>query len=82
MTTEHIDSGRHPIDDAAFADRCRRQLDTEGVLVLPGFLHDALHRVTPTTGSVTRMLVVFAFNTEPGVTLSDSALTTFYGRTA
>lgn len=43
---------------------------------------DALHRVTPTAGSVTRMLVVFAFNAEPGVTLSDSALTTFYGRTA
>ena len=43
---------------------------------------DALHRVTPTEGSVTRMLVVFAFNAEPGVELSESALTTFYGRTA
>jgi hypothetical protein len=43
---------------------------------------DALHRVTPTDGSVTRMLVVFAFNAEPGVELSQSALTTFYGRTA
>lgn len=41
---------------------------------------DALHRVTPVEGSVTRMLVVFAFNDQPGVRLSDSALATFYGR--
>jgi hypothetical protein len=43
---------------------------------------NALHRVTPTEGSVTRVLVVFAFNDQPGVGLSDSALTTFYGRTS
>ena len=43
---------------------------------------DALHRVTPTMGSVTRMLVVFAFNDEPGIGLSESALATFYGRTS
>lgn len=43
---------------------------------------DALHRVTPTEGSTTRMLVVFAYNSEPGVALSESALRTFYGRTA
>lgn len=43
---------------------------------------DALHRVTPTQGSVTRMLVVFAFNSEPDLGLSESALMTFYGRTA
>jgi hypothetical protein len=43
---------------------------------------DALHRVTPTEGSVTRMLVVFAFNDEPGIALSESALSTFYGRTS
>ncbi|MEM8706794.1 MAG: 2OG-Fe(II) oxygenase [Actinomycetota bacterium] len=41
---------------------------------------DALHRVTPTEGATTRLLVVFAFNDEPGVRLSDSALATFYGR--
>ena len=50
-----------------------------GDLVLfPG--RDALHRVTPTIGEVTRLLVVFAFNDKPGVQLSDSALATFYGR--
>lgn len=43
---------------------------------------DALHRVTPTVGAVTRLLVVFAFNDAPGVALSDSALMTFYGRTS
>ncbi|MCP5025226.1 MAG: 2OG-Fe(II) oxygenase [Actinomycetia bacterium] len=41
---------------------------------------DALHRVTPTEGPTTRMLVVFAFNDQPGVKLSESALATFYGR--
>lgn len=44
--------------------------------------HDALHRVTPTEGATTRMLAVFAFNDAPSVRLSDSALMTFYGRTA
>ncbi len=41
---------------------------------------DALHRVTPTEGETTRMLVVFAYNSEPGVALSPSARSTFYGR--
>ncbi len=41
---------------------------------------DAIHRVTPTRGDTTRMLVVFAFNDAPGVALSESALETFYGR--
>lgn len=43
---------------------------------------DAIHRVTPTEGDTTRLLVVFAFNDEPNVKLSDSALLTFYGRLA
>ena len=42
---------------------------------------NALHRVTPTEGSVTRVLAVFAYNDKPGVGLSKSALETFYGRT-
>ena len=41
---------------------------------------NALHRVTPTIGSVTRYLVVLAYNGEPGVALSESARKTFYGR--
>lgn len=42
---------------------------------------NALHRVTPTEGSITRLLAVLAFNDEPGVSLSESAMATFYGRT-
>ena len=41
---------------------------------------NSLHRVTPTIGDTTRMLVVLAYNTEPYVSLSESARMTFYGR--
>ena len=41
---------------------------------------DSMHRVTPTVGEVTRYLVVFAYNSKPGVSLSKSAQKTFYGR--
>ena len=41
---------------------------------------NAMHRVTPVEGSRTRMLVVLAYNTEPGISLSESARMTFYGR--
>lgn len=41
---------------------------------------NAMHRVTPTLGDTTRMLVVLAYNTEPGIALSESARRTFYGR--
>jgi len=41
---------------------------------------NSMHRVTPVMGSRTRMLVVLAYNTEPGISLSESARMTFYGR--
>jgi hypothetical protein len=41
---------------------------------------NAMHRVTPTEGPVTRMLAVLAYNGQPGVALSESARMTFYGR--
>ena len=41
---------------------------------------NAIHRVAPNTGDVTRMLVVLAYNSQPGVSLSESARMTFYGR--
>ena len=41
---------------------------------------NSMHRVTPVQGSSTRMLVVLAYNTEPGISLSESARMTFYGR--
>ena len=41
---------------------------------------NALHRVTPTEGDITRMLVVLAYNAQPDIALSESARMTFYGR--
>jgi len=41
---------------------------------------NSLHRVTPTIGNTTRMLVVLAYNAEPNVSLSPAARMTFYGR--
>lgn len=41
---------------------------------------NAIHRVTPTIGDTTRMMVVLAYNNKPGVALSASARKTFYGK--
>ncbi len=41
---------------------------------------NSMHRVTPSFGGRTRILVVLAYNTEPGVSLSTPAQETFYGR--
>ncbi len=41
---------------------------------------DALHRVTPVEGRRGRVLVVLAYNTEPGLSLSEPARRTFFGR--
>ena len=41
---------------------------------------NALHRVAPNEGDINRMLVVMAYNSEPGISLSESARMTFYGR--
>jgi hypothetical protein len=39
-----------------------------------------MHRVTPTIGRTTRILVVLAYNAEPGIALSKAARMTFFGR--
>jgi len=41
---------------------------------------NSMHRVTPVIGTRTRMLVVLAYNTKPGIALSESARMTFFGR--
>ena len=41
---------------------------------------NAIHRVAPVEGSRTRVLVVLAYNSEPGISLSESARMTFFGR--
>lgn len=43
---------------------------------------NALHRVAPVEGGRARMLAVLAYNSAPGVCLSESARMTFYGRLA
>ena len=51
----------------------------EGTLILFRGLN-SLHRVTPTIGSRTRILVVLAYNNKAGVSLSETARMTFFGR--
>ncbi len=41
---------------------------------------ETLHRVTPVLGEGTRILNVFAYNTEPDLALSEHARLTFFGR--
>ncbi|MEL6983765.1 MAG: 2OG-Fe(II) oxygenase, partial [Actinomycetota bacterium] len=86
---EHVPAVRNAETGDPAYDRVEAVLDghepVETLSFDPGSLvlfrgRNALHRVTPVEGARTRMLVVFAFNDEPGVRLSDSALTTFYGR--
>ena len=90
---EYVPDVRDPDGDPDVVEfeRVRRVLDGEEKIdtlpFAPGDLvlfrgRNALHQVTPTQRSVTRLLVVFAFNDRPGVGLSDSALLTFYGRTS
>lgn len=60
-------------------------IDTESLSMEPGTLvlfrgRNSMHRVTPTIGEQTRMLVVLAYNTQPNVSLSESARMTFFGR--
>mmetsp|Transcript_48071 Transcript_48071/g.75066 ORF Transcript_48071/g.75066 Transcript_48071/m.75066 type:complete len:271 (+) Transcript_48071:32-844(+) len=41
---------------------------------------NSIHRVTPVVGSPARILVTLNYNTEPGVSLSEVARMTFFGR--
>ena len=41
---------------------------------------NSIHRVTPTEGPRERILVVLAYNSKPGISLSESARMTFFGR--
>jgi hypothetical protein len=41
---------------------------------------NSIHRVTPTSGDICRILVVFAYNAEPDIALSEAARMTFFGR--
>lgn len=61
------------------------EIQAERLTMDPGALvlfrgRNSMHRVTPTQGDRTRMLVVLAYNSKPGISLSESAQMTFYGR--
>lgn len=72
-------------------DRVRKILegDREGILTLdikPGCLvlfqgRHSLHRVTPVTGKVARLIALFGYDTKPGVVSSDHLRMIRYGRT-
>ena len=60
-------------------------VEPQALTMEPGTLvlfrgRNSLHRVSPNESDKTRMLAVLAYNSEPGVSLSESARMTFYGR--
>jgi len=68
--TEAILSGSHPVESLT--------MDPGTLVLFRG--RNSMHRVTPVTGDTTRMLVGLAYNSQPGIALSESASNTFYGR--
>lgn len=67
---EAILDGRTPVETLV--------MDAGALVLFRG--RNAMHRVAPNEGMRTRMLAVLAYNSEPGVSLSESARMTFYGR--
>ena len=66
-------------------DLLEGRLDVQTLQMDPGTLvlfrgRNSVHRVTPNESDRTRMLAVLAYNSEPGVELSEAARMTFYGR--
>lgn len=85
---EFVGDARGGGDDATYA-RCEKilngEVEAETLSMRPGTLvlfcgRRSLHRVSPVKGNRTRMLAALAYNTEPGVALSEAARLTFYGR--
>lgn len=79
------ENGERDYDRVAALLRGTPEENPVALAIEPGSLvlfrgHNAIHRVTPVVGHTTRVLVVFAYNTEPGIALSESARKTFYGR--
>jgi hypothetical protein len=79
------DADRGDMNYSGVASALDGQTAVQQLAMEPGDLvlfrgRNAMHRVTPTEGPVTRMLVVLAYNSQPGVALSESARMTFYGR--
>lgn len=86
---EYIRNLRYLADGAVNFEGVREVLDGErevqGIEAGPGTLvlfsgGESIHRVTPVQGEKTRMLAVLAYNSKPGIALSESARMTFFGR--
>jgi hypothetical protein len=79
------DSGRGDMNFEGVREVLDGERPPQELSMHPGTLvlfrgRDSMHRVTPVTGDTPRILVVLAYNSEPGIALSESARLTFYGR--
>lgn len=86
---EYVKNVRDARRDEMNYERSQRVIDgiepAQALSMQPGTLvvfrgRNSMHRVTPVRGNSTRMLVVFAYNTEPDISLSETARMIFYGR--
>ena len=67
---------RQVLDDAREPKNLR--IDPGTLVLFRG--RESIHRVTPVKGEQTRILAVLAYNSHPGIELSESARMTFFGR--
>jgi hypothetical protein len=79
------DADRGEMNFDGVADVLDQKTASTALAITPGTLvlfrgRNAMHRVTPTIGDMTRILVVLAYNDAPDIALSESARMTFFGR--
>ena len=79
------DSAAGEMNFAGVADVLDGKTPVQTLEMQPGTLvlfrgRNSMHRVTPTVGPRTRLLVVLGYNGAPGVSLFEGAQMTFYGR--
>ncbi|ATM95891.1 ArpA protein-Streptomyces griseus [Yersinia frederiksenii] len=82
---EMRDADQGEMNYAGVEKLLNQQITPKTLQIEPGDLvlfrgRNAIHRVTPTQGDITRMLVVLAYNAQPDISLSETARMTFYGR--
>ena len=74
----NVDGVDKVLNDAVTPEQL--SMDAGALVMFRG--RNSIHRVTPNEGDTTRMLVVLAYNSEPGIALSEPTQMTFYGRVA
>ena len=79
------DAGQGEMNYEGVANVLDGKVPPQVLTIDPGTLvlfrgRNSMHRVTPTQGDRTRYLVVLAYNDQPGISLSENARMTFYGR--